>query len=83
MNLGTHMPGGERWKPIDIEVCRSKVKVALSIHMFATRCVTDFSKLPDRMSDKLSWIFNMSVILPQKCMHVGKYDFLVNNVFHS
>jgi hypothetical protein len=44
MNLGTHMPDGERRKPIDIEVCRSK---ALSIHMFATRlshlwCVTDF-----------------------------------------
>jgi hypothetical protein len=44
MNLGTHMPDGERRKPIDIEVCRSK---ALFIHMFATRlshlwCVTDF-----------------------------------------
>jgi type VI protein secretion system component Hcp len=26
MKLGTHMPDGERWKPIDIEVCRSKVK---------------------------------------------------------
>ena len=23
MNLGTHMPDGERRKPIDIEVCRS------------------------------------------------------------
>jgi hypothetical protein len=44
MKLGTHMPDGERRKPIDIEVCRSK---ALSIDMFATRlshlwCVTDF-----------------------------------------
>jgi len=27
MNLGTDMPDGERRKPIDIEVCRSKVKV--------------------------------------------------------
>jgi hypothetical protein len=34
MNLGTHMPDGERRKLIDIEVCRSK---ALSIHMFATQ----------------------------------------------
>ena len=47
MKLGTHMPDGERGKPIDIEVCRSKVKVTLSIHMFATLlshlwCVTDF-----------------------------------------
>ena len=47
MNLGTHMPDGERRKPIDIEVCMSKVKVTLSIHMFATRLshlwyVTDF-----------------------------------------
>jgi hypothetical protein len=49
MKLGTHMPDGERRKPIDIEVCRSKVKVILSIHMFATRlshlwCITDFFK---------------------------------------
>jgi hypothetical protein len=28
MNLGTHMPDGERRKPI--EVCRSKVKVTTS-----------------------------------------------------
>jgi hypothetical protein len=27
MKLGTHMPDGERRKPIDIEVCRLKVKV--------------------------------------------------------
>jgi hypothetical protein len=27
MNLGTHMLDGERRKPIDIEVCRTKVKV--------------------------------------------------------
>jgi hypothetical protein len=27
MKLGTHMPDGERRKPIDIEVCRTKVKV--------------------------------------------------------
>ena len=27
MQLGTHMPDGERKKPIDIEVCRTKVKV--------------------------------------------------------
>ena len=30
MNLGTHMLDGERRKPIDIEVCRSKVKVTTS-----------------------------------------------------
>jgi hypothetical protein len=30
MNLGTHMPGGERRKPIDIEVRRTKVKVTTS-----------------------------------------------------
>jgi len=30
MNLGTHMPDGERRKPINIEVCRSKVKVTTS-----------------------------------------------------
>ena len=30
MNRGTHMPYGQRRKPIDIEVCRSKVKVTSS-----------------------------------------------------
>jgi hypothetical protein len=30
MNLGTHIPDGERRKPIDIEVCMSKVKVTTS-----------------------------------------------------
>jgi hypothetical protein len=30
MNLGTHMPGGERRKPIDIEDRRTKVKVTTS-----------------------------------------------------
>jgi hypothetical protein len=30
MNLGTHMPGGERRKPIDIEDRRTKIKVTTS-----------------------------------------------------
>jgi hypothetical protein len=30
MKLGTHMSDGERRKPIDIEVCRTKVKVIIS-----------------------------------------------------
>ena len=30
MNLVTHMPDSQRRKPIDIEVCRSKVKVTTS-----------------------------------------------------
>jgi hypothetical protein len=30
MKLGTHMPGGERRKPIDKEVCRTKIKIATS-----------------------------------------------------
>ena len=30
MKLGTHMLDGERRKPIDIEVCRTKVKVTTS-----------------------------------------------------
>jgi hypothetical protein len=29
MNLGTHMPDGERRKPVDIDVCRTNVKVKL------------------------------------------------------
>ena len=30
MKLGTHMPGGERRKPIANEVCRTNVKVTTS-----------------------------------------------------
>jgi hypothetical protein len=30
MKLGTHIPDGERRKPIDIEVCRTKVKIPTS-----------------------------------------------------
>jgi hypothetical protein len=30
MKLDTHMPDGEMRKPIDIEVCRTKVKVTTS-----------------------------------------------------
>ena len=30
MKFGTHMPDGERRKPIDIEVCKTKVKVTTS-----------------------------------------------------
>jgi hypothetical protein len=30
MKLGTHMPDGERRKPIDNDVCRIKVKVTTS-----------------------------------------------------
>ena len=30
MKLGAHMPDDERRKPIDIEVCRTKVKVTTS-----------------------------------------------------
>jgi hypothetical protein len=45
MKLVAHMPDGERRKPIDIEVCRSNVKVTLSIHMFTTR-LADFFYFP-------------------------------------
>jgi hypothetical protein len=34
MKLGTHMPDGERRKPIDIEVCRTKVKVTVSFRSY-------------------------------------------------
>jgi len=30
MKLGIHMPDDERRKPIDIEVCRTKIKVTTS-----------------------------------------------------
>ena len=54
MNLGTHMPDGERRKPIDIEVCWSKVKVTLSIHMFTTR-LSHLWFITDFLDTTLSW----------------------------
>ena len=47
MKLGTHMPAGERRKPIDIEVCRTKVKVTTSINRTKIRylfCVRTISQ---------------------------------------
>ena len=35
MKLGTHMPDSERRKPIDIDVCRTKVKVT---NLIRTKC---------------------------------------------
>jgi hypothetical protein len=32
MKLGTHMPDGEMRKPIDIEICRTNVKVTTSLN---------------------------------------------------
>jgi hypothetical protein len=40
MTLGTHMPDGERRKPIDIEVCRSKVKVSSCITFLVLLVIT-------------------------------------------
>ena len=46
MKLGTHMPHGERRKPIDIEVCKTKVKVTTSknrthiIYFFCFRTIS-------------------------------------------
>jgi hypothetical protein len=66
MKLGTHMPEGEKGKPIAIEVCRSKVKVILSIHMLATRlshlwCVTDF------LIHKVKKTINTTLMIPFVC----------------
>jgi hypothetical protein len=69
MKLGRHMLDGERRKPIDIEVCRSKVKVTLSIYMFATRlshlwCVTDFD-----FYYNITLITLISQLVPQACFY--------------
>ena len=47
MKLGTHMPDGERRKPIYIEVCRTKVKVTTSKNITKIRyffCFRTISK---------------------------------------
>jgi hypothetical protein len=72
MNLGTHMPDGERRKPIDIEVCRSK---ALTIHMFATRlshlwCVTDFFIMVCQTTSCLHFYIECSSIRKKKRLRV-------------
>jgi hypothetical protein len=42
MKLGTHVPDGERRKPIDNEVCRTKVKVTTSKNITNIRCFFRF-----------------------------------------
>jgi hypothetical protein len=58
MNLGTHMPDGERRKPIDIEVCRSKVKVTTSKNRTKIRyffCFRTISQERNVLSKCRSW----------------------------
>jgi hypothetical protein len=42
MKLGAHMPDGERRKPIDNEVCRTKVKVTTSKNRTKIRYLFSF-----------------------------------------
>jgi hypothetical protein len=42
MKLDTPMPDGERRKPIDNEVCRTKVKVTTSKNRTKIRCLFCF-----------------------------------------
>jgi hypothetical protein len=42
MKLGTHVPDGERRKPIDNEVCRTKLKVTTSKNRTTWRVCTKF-----------------------------------------
>ena len=52
MNLGTHMLDGERRKLIDIEICRSKVKVTTSkIEKKLDTCFVSAQYLKNEMSD--------------------------------
>ena len=52
MKLGTHMADGERRKPIDIEVCRTKVKVTTSKNRTKLRYFFCFARyLKNEMSD--------------------------------
>ena len=58
MKLGTHMSDGERRKPIDIEVCRTKVKVTTSKNREKKldACFVSTRYLKNEMSDlSKSW----------------------------
>jgi hypothetical protein len=58
MKLGTHMPDGESRKPIDIEVCRAKVKVTTSKNREKKldACFVSTRYLKNEMSDlSKSW----------------------------
>jgi hypothetical protein len=46
MKLGTHLPDGERRKPIDMEVCRTKVKVTTSKNRTKIRYLFCFRMIP-------------------------------------
>jgi hypothetical protein len=51
MKLGTHVPDGERRKPIDIEVCRTKVKVTTSKNRTNIRYFFVSARFLNEMSD--------------------------------
>ena len=51
MKLGTHMPDAERGKPIDIEVCRTKVKVTTSKNKTKIRYFFVSARYLNKMSD--------------------------------
>ena len=51
MKLGTHVPDGERRKPIDIEVCRTKVKVTTSKNRTNIRYFIVSARFLNEMSD--------------------------------
>jgi hypothetical protein len=56
MKLGTHVPDGERRKPIDIEVCRTKVKVTTSKNRTNIRYFFVSARFLNEMSDlNVSW----------------------------
>ena len=51
MKLGAHMPGGERRNPVDIEVCRTKVKVTTSKNRTNIRYFFVSARFLNEMSD--------------------------------
>jgi hypothetical protein len=75
MKLGTHLPDGERRKPIDIEVCRTKVKVTTSknrkqIDTFFVSAQYDERKKPMEVVGQRSRSY-----CPSTCSQLGFHTF--------
>ena len=68
MTLGTHVPDGERRKPIDIEVCRSK---ALSIHIEV--CRTKVKVTTSKNRKKIDTFFVSARYLKNEISDLNEY----------
>ena len=91
MKLGTHMPGGERRKPIDIEDRRIKVKVTTSknrtkmLYFFVSAQYPKYKKLSTHMHHTAKTKIQNYITrhCPSICSQLGFPDFSLYSDMHT